>query len=480
MKATHLKKLLSAPFAAGLIVGIAGVGAATTLGSAIFPDVQPGSYYDAAVGEMYRDGVITGFEDGTFGPDQAVTRGQLALMLSRFKKELQGTVASSSSSRSTSSRSSDSSSSASSVSSNAKGAFRFTSNAFSLPESTPSLTVSVLRTGGSQGEVTVDYAVTGGTATVDSDFLQASGKLTFASGDTSKTIVVKLKEDTASEGSETVNLTLSNPSGGASLGSPSSAVLTILDNESPNGNSSSSSSASAGASSSVNSSGTMSFTAAGYAVAENGGSLTITVGRSGGTNGAVAVNYATSNGSGNSGSEYTATNGTLNFAAGETTKSFTVSVADDSANDGSKTFNVTLSSPSGGANLGATSTAVVTVMDNETVTFGSGSLKFSKSTYQVSESAGSATVTVLRTGGALGTVTVNYTSYGNTASVGADFTQVSGTLTFAPNESSKNIVIPIIKDTNSDPGETFNVDISGPNPSTISILDPYSATVSIE
>jgi len=90
------------------------------------------------------------------------------------------------------------------------------------------------------------------------------------------------------------------------------------------------------------------------------------------------------------------------------------------------------------------------------------------------------TVTVVRTGGAMGTISVNYTTHGNTASTGADFTQVSGTLTFAPNESSKNIVIPIIKDTNSDPGETFNVDISGPNPSSVPIIDPYSASVSIE
>jgi len=477
--AKRLKQALSVPFVAGLVLGIAGTSAATVLGSSVFPDVQYGMYYDAAIGEMYSDGIITGYESGKFGPDDNVTRGQLALMLSRFKKELQGTVASSSSSRNNSSSSSSSQSSASSVSSNAKGVFRFTSATFSIPESTPSLTVSVLRTGGTQGDVTVDYAVTGGTATVDSDFLQASGKITFESGDTSKTIVVKLKEDTASEGSETVNITLSNPGGGASLGTPSSAVLTILDNEASNGSSTSSSST-AGGSSSVNSNGTMSFTAAGYAVAENGGSLTITVGRTGGSNNSVAVNYATSNGSGNSGSEYTATSGTLNFNAGETTKSFTVPVNDDSANDGSKTFNVTLSSPAGGANLGSTSTAVVTILDNETVSFGSGSLKFSKSTYSVTETSGTAVVTVLRTGGAQGTISINYSTVGNSAASGVDFTPVSGTLTFAPNESSKNISIPLIKDTNSDPGETFLVDLSGPNPSAIPLLDPYSATVSIE
>lgn len=473
--AKTLMRLATVPFAAGLVVGSVATGFAAALGSSIFPDVQRGSYYDAAIGEMYGDGVITGYQNGNFGPDDTVTRGQLALMLSRFKKELQGTIATSSA---RSSRSSTSSAETSSVASNAKGSFRFTASTFSVPESTPTLNISVIRSGGSQSDVTVDYAVTAGTATADSDFVAASGKLSFDSGETSKTISVKLKEDTQAEGAETVNIVLSNPGGGAQLGSPSSAVLTILDNEASNGSSSSSSTA--GGSSSTNSNGTFNFNASGYSIAENGGSFTVTVSRNGGTNGAVAVNYATSNGTGQSGNEYTAATGTLSFAAGETSKTFTVSVNDDSANDGSKTFNLALSSPTGGANIGSVGSAVVTILDNETTSFGTGSLKFSKSTYSVVESAGSVTVTVLRTGGAVGTVSVNYSTAGISASAGSDYTSVSGTLTFAPNESSKVIVIPIIKDTQSDPGETFSVDLTGPNPSSVTLIDPYSATVSID
>jgi len=473
--AKTLMRVATVPFAAGLIIGSVATGFAASLGSAIFPDVQRGSYYDAAIGEMYGDGVITGYQNGNFGPDDTVTRGQLALMLSRFKKELQGTVSTTSSARS--SRSSTSSAEASSVASNSKGSFRFTSATFSIPESTPTLNISVIRSGGSQGNVTVDYAVTAGTATADADFTAASGTLSFDSGETSKTISIKIKEDTLAEGAETVNIALSNAGGGAQLGSPSSAVLTILDNEAANGSSSSST---GGSNSSTNSNGTFNFNASGYSIAENGGSFTVTVSRNGGTNGAVAVNYATSNGTGQSGNEYTAASGTLSFAAGETSKTFTVSVNDDSANDGSKTFNLTLSTPTGGANIGAVGTAVVTILDNETTSFGTGSLKFSKSTYSVVESAGSIAVTVLRTGGAVGTISVNYSTAGISAAAGADFTSVSGTLTFAPNESSKVIVIPIIKDTASDPGETFSVDLTGTNPSSVTLLDPYSTTVSID
>lgn len=474
--AKTLRRVAAVPFVAGLLLGSAGTGIAAVLGSSIFPDVTPGMYYDAAIGEMYGDGVITGYANGNFGPDDPVTRGQLALMLSRFKKDLQGTVATSS--RQTSSRTSNlSSSTASSVASNAKGSFRFTTSAFSIPESTPTLNLSVIRSGGTQGDVTVDYAITAGTAGGD-DFNLASGTLSFDAGDTSKTIAVKIKEDKLSEGPETLNVTLSNAGGGASLGSPAAAVVTILDNEASNGSSSSSSATGGGASSNAN--GILNFNASGYGVMENGGSFTVTVTRSSGTNGAVAVNYATSNGTGTSGSEYTATSGTLSFAAGETSKTFSVAVNDDSQNDGSKTFNLALSAPTGGASIGVVGTATVSITDNETVTVGSGSLKFSKSTYSVVESSGNAVLTVLRVGRVTDTISVNYSTVGISASSGTDFTPVSGTLTFAPNEYSKVIVVPILKDNASDVGETFAVDLSGPNPSSTPLLDPYSAQVSIQ
>lgn len=476
--AKTLRRLAAVPFIAGLLVGSAGTGIAAILGSSIFPDITPGMYYDAAIGEMYGDGVITGYANGNFGPDDPVTRGQLALMLSRFKKELQGTVASSA--RSTSSRTSTSSSSSaatSAVSSNSKGIFRFTTSAFSIPESTPTLNLSVIRSGGTQGDVTVDYAITAGTAGAD-DFNLASGTLSFDAGDTSKTIALKIKEDQLSEGAENLNITLSNPGGGASLGSPSAAVVTILDNEASNASNSSSSAT--GGSTSSNPNGTLNFNASGYGVMENGGSFTVTVSRTGGTAGTVAVNYATSNGTAQSGNEYTATSGTLTFAAGETSKTFTVAVNDDSQNDGSKTFNLTLSTPTGGANIGVVGTATVSVTDNETVTVGSGSIKFSKSTYSATESAGIALVTVLRVGKVTDTISVNYSTVGLTASPGSDFNIANGTLTFAPNEYSKVISITINKDTNSDVGETFAIDLSGLNPSTTPLLDPYSATVTIQ
>lgn len=91
--------------------------------------------------------------------------------------------------------------------------------------------VQVVRRNGRAGQVTVDYAATEGTATNNVDFTTVSGTLTFASGETAKTFVVPILDDTREDGNRTVNLTLSAPTL-ATLGAPSAAKLTLVDDES--------------------------------------------------------------------------------------------------------------------------------------------------------------------------------------------------------------------------------------------------------
>ncbi len=79
--------------------------------------------------------------------------------------------------------------------------------------------------------VTVNYATANGTATAGSDYTATSGTLSFAAGETSKTIAVSVLGDKIAESSETFSLALSSP-GGATLGSAASATATILDNDS--------------------------------------------------------------------------------------------------------------------------------------------------------------------------------------------------------------------------------------------------------
>lgn len=92
--------------------------------------------------------------------------------------------------------------------------------------------VTVWRLSGSTGAVTVHYATSPGTAVPGVDYQSASGTLTWATGDDApKTFTVILLDDSAPEGPETVNLALTSPTGGATLLSPSTAVLTLADND---------------------------------------------------------------------------------------------------------------------------------------------------------------------------------------------------------------------------------------------------------
>jgi hypothetical protein len=111
------------------------------------------------------------------------------------------------------------------------GALQFSSAAYTIAENGANATITVNRTGGSSGSVTVNYATANGTATAGADYTAASGTLTFANGVTSQTFTVPILDDAVVEPNETVTLTISNTTGGATLGSPTSATLTIIDND---------------------------------------------------------------------------------------------------------------------------------------------------------------------------------------------------------------------------------------------------------
>src|SRR6185369_13630551 len=192
------------------------------------------------------------------------------------------------------------------------------------------------------------FATSNGTATAGSDYTAVNQTVSFADGDAAnKTVNVPILDDAIFEGNETVNITLSSPTGGATLGTPSTAVLTITDNETPP-------------------SGSLQLSAATYSVAENGVNATITITRTGGSSGAVGATIATSNGTATAGSDYTAVNQTVSFANGDAAnKTVNISILDDAIFEGNETVNITLSSPTGGATLGTPSTAVLTITDNE-------------------------------------------------------------------------------------------------------------------
>jgi CSLREA domain-containing protein len=110
---------------------------------------------------------------------------------------------------------------------------QFETSAFVVRESGGSARVNVVRTGSDESPLSVAYATGGGTASAGSDFGNVSGTLLFQPGERLKSFNIPVFDDDLTEGSETVNLTLSNPTGGR-LGTIAQAVLTILDDESEN------------------------------------------------------------------------------------------------------------------------------------------------------------------------------------------------------------------------------------------------------
>ncbi|WP_293397211.1 S8 family serine peptidase, partial [Nevskia sp.] len=254
------------------------------------------------------------------------------------------------------------------------GSLRFSASSYAVTENGVIATISVQRSGGSAGAVSVNYATANGTAVAGSDYIATSGTLNWADGDaTTKTFSVPMIDDALAESSETLALALSAPGGGASLGSVKTATLTIADNDSAPGS--------------------LAFAAAIYSLAENGGTVTVTINRTGGSYGAASLSYATANGSAAAGSDYLATSGTLSWANGDaSSKTVRITVYNDTTAEANETFQLRLSGVSGAA-LGANAIATVTINDDDSPSV-NGSLAFTAGSASISEAAGSATVTV--------------------------------------------------------------------------------------
>jgi len=112
----------------------------------------------------------------------------------------------------------------------APGTVQFTSPFYNVAEQNGSASVTVTRTLGTATSAAVDYATSNGTATIGEDYMSSAGTLSFAPGETTKSFSVPIINDALDEDQETINLTLSSPTGGIVLGRNTS-VINILDDD---------------------------------------------------------------------------------------------------------------------------------------------------------------------------------------------------------------------------------------------------------
>jgi hypothetical protein len=303
--------------------------------------------------------------------------------------------------------------------------FQFVETSITHNENYGTVAFNVTRGDDTSGAATVSISLANVTTNPnDYEYLYSNPTtLEFSDSMSTATVHVTIIDDAAVESTETLQLTLSNPSGGYTIPSNGmTATLTIQDNDT--------------------SSGTIKFGTSSYTVSEGVGTATLSVERTN-TSGSASVFYAPSATEGTAtGNDYTNASGTLYFSDGQATASLSITVINDQAVEGDEWLRLLLSNPSSGytidSNLGS---ATLNITDND-----NGSIHFSTGSYTVSEGVGHATVTLERTS-TIGSATVHFRTEQGSAVPSQDYGSITDdTATFAAGQLTTTFSVTITDD----------------------------------
>jgi poly(3-hydroxybutyrate) depolymerase len=326
---------------------------------------------------------------------------------------------------------------------------QFSAGNLFVAESAGTATLLVQRTGDTNTVVTVDYATADGTATSGLKYTAVSGTLTFAAGETNKTIVVPILNEGFVEGTKSFLAILSNPTGGAVLGTPVSDTVFITDNDVG-----------------------IQFQFASYSFTEDAGAVVVGVVRGDDGNLPVTIGLAAVDGTATNTVDYLSPTNTLAFAPQERLKFVSVPIINNSLKQPNRTFNLRLANAAG-ATLGAQTTVAITIVDNDQ------GFQFASTVYNISEDAGAAQISVLRgTDATNSTFTVGYATSDGSATTGVDYTGMTNTLTFGPGERVKQVAVPILNNGTKQASRSFHLALSNPTGGAV-LGSPTATTVSI-
>ncbi|MEA3008532.1 MAG: uncharacterized protein QOJ91_224 [Sphingomonadales bacterium] len=312
---------------------------------------------------------------------------------------------------------------------------------------TTAISFTVNRTGGDDGAVGATWTATFGTAD-SGDFAAGqlfTGTVSFADGETSKTISLDVAGDTVIEANETFTVTLSAPSGGAGLGDATAIgtinnddtpVLTINDVSMTEGDT-----------------GTLTYT------------FTVSLDRPAPTGG-VTFDIATADGSATTADgDYvgrTLTGQTI--AAGLTSYTFDVTVNGDTAVEPDETFSVNVTNVVNATVGDGQSTGTLVNSDLPPVPIASvGDASITEGDSGVSYVSFTISLSFAPTD----TVTVDYATADGSAVAGSDYLAISGQVSFAAGETSKTVSVPVIGDTRPEGAEAFTLALSNPSGATL-------------
>ncbi|TLX21877.1 putative Ig domain-containing protein [Thermomonas fusca] len=306
----------------------------------------------------------------------------------------------------------------------------------------PNLVYTVTLNQASASALSVNYTV-GGTATSGTDYAAIASPLVIAAGNTVGTITVNPTADATIESDETVTLTLA-AGAGYIVGAPNNATGTILNDDLPNLTIND-------VTASEGNAGTTNFT------------FTVSLSAPAGPGG-VSFDIATANGTATLGVDYVAQSLTgQTIPAGSSSYTFTVLVNGDALNEPSETYFVNVTNVTNA--IVADGQGVGTIVNDDPLP----SMSINDVTV-VEGNAGttSAVFTVTLSAASGQTVTANYATADGTATAGSDYTASSGTLTFAPGQTTGTLTVLVTGETVPEASETFFVNLSGAANATIS------------
>lgn len=307
----------------------------------------------------------------------------------------------------------------------------------------PNLVFTVTLNQANPGAATsIGYTI-GGTATNSTDYATITSPLVIPAGNLTGTITVNPTADAAIEADETVTLTLA-AGAGYTVGAPASATGTILDDDLPNLTIND-------VTVSEGNAGTTNFT------------FTVSLSAPAGPGG-VSFDIATANDSATAGVDYVASTLTSQtIPAASSSYTFTVQVNGDTQNEATETYFVNATNVVNA--VVADSQGVGTITNDDPLP----SLSINDVTLAEDDSGTSNAVFTATLSAASGqSVSVNYATGDGTATQPEDYTNTSGTLTFAPGQTTRTITVPVIGEIVPEANETFFVNLSGAVNATIS------------
>jgi len=288
---------------------------------------------------------------------------------------------------------------------------------------------SVTLSAASTAAVTVRYRTYPGSAQAGVDYtaLPAS-TVTFAPGETSKNINVPILGDTVDENDETFSVRLSAI--GANIGDQL-GIATIQDDDAPPA---------------------LSINDISIAEGGNGTSnATFTVTLANASTKEVIVDYATANGTATSGSDYSATNGSVTIPAGQLSATITVAIIGDMVAEVDEAFFVQLSN--------AVNATVADGQGQGTITDDDTQPALSINDVSITE-GGTASFTVSLSRASTAPVSVDYATANGTAVQPGDYTAKTGTITIPGGQTKATITVATLNDTLIEKDETFLVNLS--------------------